>query len=98
MTLSVPRDRAGTFDPKLIAKYQRRFPDDKIISMYARGMSVRDIRSHLEELYRIDVSADLISVVTDAVLEEVAEWQNRPLDACYPLVFFDAIRQRALPE
>ena len=59
--------------------------------MYARGMSVREIRGHLEELYGIDVSADLISAVTDAVLEEVAEWQNRPLDVCYPLVFFDAI-------
>jgi putative transposase len=94
MSLSIPRDRSGTFDPKLIAKYQRRFPDfdDKIISMYARGMTVREIRGHLEELYGIDVSADLISAVTDAVLEEVAEWQNRPLDACYPLVFFDAIR------
>ncbi|MFY9958421.1 transposase, partial [Bradyrhizobium sp.] len=86
MTLSVPRDRAGTFDPKLIAKYQRRFPDfdDKIISMYARGMTVREIRGHLEELYGIDVSPDLISAVTDAVLDEVAEWQNRPLDICYP--------------
>ena len=80
MTLSVPRDRAGTFDPKLIAKYQRRFPDfdDKIISMYARGMTVREIRGHLEELYGIEVSADLISAITDAVLDEVAEWQNRP--------------------
>ena len=80
MTLSVPRDRAGTFDPKLIAKYQRRFPDfdNKIISMYARGMTVREIRGHLEELYGIDVSPDLISAVTDAVLDEVAEWQNRP--------------------
>jgi putative transposase len=94
MTLSIPRDRAGTFDPKLIAKYQRRFPDfdEKIISMYARGMTVREIRGHLEELYGIEVSPDLISAVTDAVLEEVGEWQNRPLDACYPLVFFDAIR------
>src|SRR6476659_4238127 len=74
MTLSVPRDRAGTFDPKLIAKYQRRFPDfdEKIVSMYARGMSVREIRGHLEELYGIDVSPDLISAITDAVLEEVA--------------------------
>ena len=79
MTLSVPRDRAATFDPKLIAKYQRRFPDfdDKIISMYARGMTVREIRGHLEELYGIDVSPDLISAVTDAVLDEVTEWQNR---------------------
>ena len=100
MTLSIPRDRAGTFDPKLIAKYQRQFPDfdDKIISMYARGMSVREIRGHLEELYGIDVSADLISAVTDAVLEEVAEWQNRPLDVCYPLVFFDAIRVKIRDE
>jgi len=100
MTLSIPRDRAGTFDPKLIAKYQRRFPDfdEKIISMYARGMSVREIRGHLEELYGIDVSPDLISAVTDAVLEEVAEWQNRPLDACFPLVFFDAIRVKIREE
>jgi putative transposase len=100
VTLSVPRDRAGTFDPKLIAKYQRRFPDfdEKIISMYARGMSVREIRGHLEELYGIDVSPDLISAVTDAVLEEVGEWQNRPLDACFPLVFFDAIRVKIRDE
>ncbi|ESZ12141.1 transposase ISRM3 [Mesorhizobium sp. L48C026A00] len=100
MTLTIPRDRAGTFDPKLIAKYQRRFPDfdDKIISMYARGMTVREIRGHLEELYGIDVSPDLISAVTDAVLEEVAEWQNRPLDACFPLVFFDAIRVKIRDE
>jgi putative transposase len=97
MTLSIPRDRSGTFDPQLIAKYQRRFPDfdAKIISMYARGMTVREIRGHLEELYGIDVSPDLISAVTDAVLEEVAEWQNRPLDICYPLVFFDAIRVKS---
>ena len=98
--LSVPRDRAGTFDPKLIARYQRRFPDfdDKIVSMYARGMTVREIRGHLEEIYGIDVSPDLISTVTDAVLEEVAEWQNRPLDACYPLVFLDAIRVKIRDE
>jgi putative transposase len=100
VTLAVPRDRAGTFDPKLIAKYQRRFPDfdDKIISMYARGMTVREIRGHLEELYGIDVSPDLISTITDAVLETVAEWQGRPLDACYPLIFFDAIRVKIRDE
>ena len=100
VTLAVPRDRAGTFDPKLIAKYQRRFPDfdDKIISMYARGMTMREIRGHLEELYGIDVSPDLISTITDAVLEEVAEWQNRPLDAGYPLIFFDAIRVKIRDE
>lgn len=100
VTLDIPRDRTGTFDPKLIARYQRRFPefDDKIISMYARGMTVREIRGHLEELYGIDVSPDLISTVTDAVLETVAEWQGRPLDACYPLVFFDAIRVKIRDE
>ena len=100
MTLSIPRDRSGTFDPKLIAKYQRRFPDfdTKVISMYARGMTVREIRGHLEELYGIDVSPDLISAVTDAVLEQVTEWQNRPLDVCYPLVFFDAIRVKIRDE
>ena len=100
MSLSIPRDRAGSFDPKLIAKYQRRFPDfdQKIISMYGRGMSVREIPGHLEELHGIDVSPDLISAVTDAVLEEVTEWQNRPLDVCYPLVFFDAIRVKIRDE
>ena len=100
VTLAVPRDRAGTFDPQLIAKYQRRFPDfdDKIISMYARGLTVREIRGHLEELYGIDVSPDLISAVTDAVLDEVAEWLNRPLDASYPLVFFDALRVKIRDE
>ena len=100
MTLAVPRDRAGSFDPKLIAKYQRRFPDfdDKIISMYARGLSVREIRGHLEEMYGIEVSPDLISAVTDAVLDEVAEWQNRPLDAVFPIIFFDAIRVKIRDE
>lgn len=100
LSLDIPRDRAGTFDPKLIAKYQRRFPDfdDKIISMYACGMTVREIRGHLEELYGIDVSPDLISAITDAVLDEVSEWQNRPLEACYPLVFFDAIRVKIRDE
>ncbi|WP_180881420.1 transposase, partial [Brucella sp. 191011898] len=100
LTLSIPRDRSGTFDPQLIARYQRRFPDfdTKIISMYARGMSVREIRGHLEELYGIDVSPGLISAITDAVMDEVGEWQNRPLDNCYPLVFFDAIRVKVRDE
>ena len=98
--LDIPRDRAGTFDPQLIAKYQRRFPefDEKIISMYARGLSTRAIRDHLEELYGIDVSPDLISTVADAVLDEVAAWQNRPLEPCYPLVFLDAIRVKIRDE
>jgi transposase-like protein len=98
--IEVPRDRQGSFDPQLIAKYQRRFPgfDDKIVSMYARGMSTREIAGHLRELYGIDVSPDLISTVTDAVLEEVAAWQARPLDPAYPLVFFDAIRVKIRDE
>jgi putative transposase len=98
--LSIPRDRKGTFEPQLIAKYQRRFPgfDDKIISMYARGMSVRDIQEHLRELYGIEASPQLISTITDAVLEEVSRWQNRPLDALYALVFFDAIRVKTRDE
>src|SRR6202162_1275124 len=79
--LAVPRDREARFDPQLIAKYQRRFPgfDDKVISMYARGMSTREIVSHLRELYGIEVSPDLISTGTDAVLEAVAAWAARPL-------------------
>jgi putative transposase len=96
----IPRDREGTFDPKLIAKYQRRFPgfDDKIVSMYARGMTVREIQGHLLEIYGVDVSPDLISTVTDVVLETVAEWQNRPLEASYPIVFFDALRVKIRDE
>jgi len=83
VTLDIPRDRDGTFDPQLSAKYKRRFPkfDKKIISMYARGMTTREITGHLEELYGIDVSPNLISAVTDAVLDEVSEWQSRPLEA-----------------
>ena len=98
--LEVPRDRRSSFDPQLIAKYQRRFPgfDDKIVSMYARGMSTREITGHLRELYGIEVSPDLISAVTDAVLEEVAAWQARPLEAAYPLVFFDALRVKVRDE
>ena len=98
--LEVPRDRQSSFDPQLIAKYQRRFPgfDDKIVSMYARGMSTREIVGHLRELYGIDISPDLISAVTDAVLEEVATWQSRPLEAAYPLVFFDALRVKVRDE
>jgi putative transposase len=98
--LEIPRDRRGTFEPQLIAKYQRRFPgfDDKIISMYARGMSVRDIQGHLRELYGIEASPQLISTVTDAVLEEVKRWQARPLDALYAIVFFDALRVKMRDE
>jgi putative transposase len=81
IVLDIPRDRQGRFDPVLIAKYQRRFPgfDDKIIAMYARGMSTRDIRDHIGEIYGIDVSPDLVSAITDSVIDEVHAWQNRPL-------------------
>ncbi len=98
--LAIPRDRQATFDPQLIARYQRRFPgfDDKIVSMYARGMSTREIVGHLRELYGIEVSPDLISAVTDAVLEEVAAWQARPLEPVYPIVFFDALRIKVRDE
>ena len=100
IALEVPRDRQGSFDPVLIAKYQRSFPgfDDKIISMYARGMSTREIAGHLRDLYGIAVSADLISTVTDAVLDEIAAWQARPLEPVYPLVFFDALRVKIRDE
>ena len=100
MEIAVPRDRDGTFEPQLIKKGQRRFEgfDDKIISLYARGMTVREIQGHLKELYAVEVSPDLISRVTDAVLEEVREWQNRPLDPVYPLVIFDALRVKIRDE
>jgi putative transposase len=100
LVLEVPRDRQASFDPQLIAKYQRRFPgfDDKVVSMYARGMSTREIAGHLRDLYGIEVSPDLISAVTDAVLEEVAAWQARPLEPVYPLVFFDALRVKIRDE
>ena len=100
MELAIPRDRRGSFEPQLIAKYQRRFPgfDDKIISMYARGMSVREIQGHLRDLYGIEASPQLISTVTDAVLEEVGRWQSRPLDPLYALVFFDALRVKMRDE
>lgn len=98
--ISVPRDRLSTFDPQLIAKYRRRLPgfDEKIVSMYARGLTVREIREHLDEIYGVDVSPDLISAVTDDVLDEVTEWQKRPLEALYPLVFFDALRVKIRDE
>jgi putative transposase len=100
LELSIPRDRQSSFDPQLLAKYQRRFPgfDEKIVSMYARGMSTREIAGHVHDLYGIDVSPDLISAVTDAVLDEVATWQARPLEPVYPLVFFDALRVKIRDE
>lgn len=100
IVLDIPRDRQGRFDPVLIGKYQRRFPgfDEKIIAMYARGMSTRDIQAHIEELYGIGVSAALVSAVTDAVLEDVTAWQNRPLEPVYAIVYFDALRVKIRDE
>ena len=94
LEIEVPRDRDSSFEPQLIKKGERRFVgfDDKIIAMYARGMTVREIQGYLEEMYEVVVSPDLISQVTDAVMEEVREWQNRPLEPLYPVVFFDALR------
>lgn len=98
--LEVPRDRAGTFEPVLIPKHERRFTgfDDKILALYARGLTVREIQAFLHEMYAIDVSPDLISTVTDAVVEEVTAWQARPLDRVYPVVFFDALRVKIRDE
>lgn len=98
--LEIPRDRAGTFEPQLVPKGVTRLDgfDGKIISLYARGLTVREIQGHLKELYGTDVSPDLISRVTDAVLDEVKEWQSRPLDTVYPVVFFDALRVKIRDE
>jgi putative transposase len=93
VTIEVPRDRKGTFEPQIVKKHQTRFDgfDDKILSMYARGMTTRDIQGHLQEIYGVEVSPTLISNVTDAVVEEVKAWQNRPLDAVYPILYLDAL-------
>jgi putative transposase len=98
--IAVPRDRNGSFEPQIVPKGQTRLDgfDDRIISLYARGLSVREIQAHLRELYGVEVSPDLISRVTDAVLEEVREWQNRPLNSVYPVVFFDALRVKIRDE
>jgi putative transposase len=100
LALSIPRDRQGRFEPALIAKYQRRFPgfDEKIVALYARGMSTRDIQAHLRELYGVEISPELVSAVTDAVLDEVAAWQNRPLEPVYAIVFFDCLRVKIRDE
>lgn len=100
LPLAVPRDRAGTFDPQLVPKGARRLPgfDAKVLSLYARGMTVREIQGHLEELYGITVAPDLISTVTDAVLEEVRTWQQRPLERLYPVVIFDCLRVKIRAE
>lgn len=91
--IQTPRDRTGEFEPQIVRKHQRRFDgfDDKILSMYARGMSTREIEGHLKEIYGVEVGASLISEVTDSVLEDVKAWQCRPLEPLYPIVFLDAL-------
>lgn len=93
LPIDLPRDRAGTFEPQIISKHQTRWTgfDDKILSLYARGLSVREIQAHLQEIYGTEISSTLISSVTDAVMEDVKTWQNRPLDALYPIVYLDCI-------
>jgi putative transposase len=100
LPVAIPRDRDGTFEPLLIPKHERRLPrfDQNVISLYARGMTVREIQGHLEELYQVAISADAISAVTESVLEEVTAWQQRPLDACYPVVILDALRVKIRDE
>ena len=94
MPIEIPRDRNGTFEPQIIEKHQTRFTgfDANIISLYARGLSTREIQQHLEEIYHVEVSPALISSVTDEVIEEVKTWQNRQLDAVYPIMYLDAIQ------
>ena len=94
LRIAVPRDREGDFEPKLIGKHERHFTgfDDKIIAMYARGMTVREIQGFLAEMYATDVTPEFISTVTDAVLAEITAWQSRPLEPMYPVIFFDALR------
>jgi putative transposase len=100
VVLDIPRDRHGQFDPALIPKYARRFPgfDDKIIALYARGMSTRDIRAHIQEIYGIDVSPNLVSAVTQSVMADAVAWQNRPLEETYAIVYFDALRVKVRDE
>jgi putative transposase len=93
LPLQVPRDRQGSFEPVLVPKRQRRLEgfDEKVLALYARGLTTRDIQGHLEELYGVEVSPTLISTITDAVLEDVRTWQSRPLDAVYPMLYFDCL-------
>ena len=93
LTIATPRDRDGTFEPQLIGKHQRRIPgfDDKIMSLYAKGMTTRDIQDIVRDLYGVDVSATLISEITADLDAEVTAWRTRPLDAVWPIVYFDGI-------
>ena len=94
--INVPRDREGEFGPKLIPKYQRDISgiEEKVISLYARGMSTRDIHDQIQELYGMELSAEMVSKITDRILPEIKEWQSRPLNAVYPFVFMDGIHYK----
>ena len=100
VAIEVPRDRAGTVEPRLIGKHERRFTgfDDQVIALYARGLTVREIQAFLAEMYAVEVSPDLISTVPDAVVSEITAWQSRPLEPMYPVVFFDALRVKIRDE
>src|SRR6266545_6565583 len=100
LAIEVPRDREGTFEPRFIPKHERRFTgfDDKILALYARGMTVREIQGFLADMYAVEVSPDLISTATDAVVAEVTAWQGRPLEPLYLVVFFDALRVKIRDE
>jgi transposase-like protein len=97
ITVEVPRDRNGTFEPQIIPKYQKRVPlfNDQVISMYSLGMTERGIQEHIRKIYNVEVSSELISRITDAVMEEVREWQSRPLDSSYAIVYLDALRVKS---
>jgi putative transposase len=100
LAIEVPRDREGSFEPRFIPKHERRFTgfDDKILALYARGMTVREIEGFLAEMYAVEVSPDLISTVTDGIVAEVTAWQSRPLERMYPVVLFDALRVKIRDE
>ncbi len=100
VAIEVPRDREGTFEPRLIGKHERRFTgfDDKVLALYARGMTVREIQGFLADIYSVEVSPDLISTVTDGIVAEITTWQTRPLEPMYPVVIFDALRVKIRDE
>jgi transposase-like protein len=100
MTLPIPRDQNGTFEPAILPKYQKRVPlfNDQVIRMYSLGMRDRDIRNHIKKIYNVDVSSELIRNITKAVMEEVREWQNRPLESSYAIVYLDALRVKSRQE
>ncbi len=98
--LAIPRDREGSFVPQLVPKNARRLPkfDAHVLSRYAHGMTRREIQEHLSEFYQVDIASECISAVTDEVVEEITAWQQRPLDGCYPVVIFDALRVKIRDE